>query len=213
MVLRMAGLLSVIVLLTSTQAFSQDVIYTMEGEKQEARVQVVGPETITYQRYQDSTGVKRQIPLSEVYMVRYENGQEEFFTDQTEATDSANAQQGTAPDSSTKESKATTAEGKPLRMLSEEEKCARGRADARQYHKKVVPHLLYGFLLGPLATIGAALSDPTPASGKSTVVQSENQALFDDPVYLSCYQKEARGDNVSATIIGPITVGILLFFN
>lgn len=196
MPLRMAGLLSVIILLTSTQAFSQDVIYTMEGEKQEARVQVVGPETITYQRVADSADVKRKLSLSQVYMIRYENGQEEIIAGD------ANPSTGTKPD--TGSTTATTADGKPLTALSEEKKCALGKSDAKAYHGKKGLHVVYGLLLGPIAPIGAALSSPSPQSGSATVLQSENQALFDDPVYRSCYEKQAKKSNIVATLFGPI---------
>ena len=103
-------------------------------------------------------------------------------------------------------------DGKPITTLSKAEKCARGRRDANRYHGKLGAHLFYGLIGGPIATIGAALSDPTPVDGRSTVTQSDNQALFDDPAYRSCYTKEARGDNVVSTLILPVLGTAVLLF-
>lgn len=192
---------------------AQDVIYTMSGNTIEAEVEVIGTEAVTYQRYQDSTGVKREIALPKVYMIRYEGGKEEILVSERPQPAS------TAQDSGTKTASSDTAadrdpmvDGQPIKTLTEQEKCARGRADANQYHGKLGRHVLYGVLLGPLATIGAALSDPTPVKGKSTVIQSSNKALFDDPAYRSCYMKEARANNVVGTLIIPlVATGIFLF--
>ncbi len=124
--LKLSLLLSFILMVSCGSVFSQDVIYTMEGEKLKTEVQVIGTKKITYKLVSDSADVKRQILLSQVYMIRYENGKEEILTGQIETADSANPKQGTIPDSNNKAIKAKTEEGKPLKMLSPAEKCERG---------------------------------------------------------------------------------------
>jgi hypothetical protein len=202
------------VILSASCSYCQDVIYTMKGEKIKADVEVIGTRQITYQKYQSARGVKRTLPLAKVYMIRYENGEEEIFaSSDKKTTDSSNYQSGSnKPDSGSQSGKSAKADGKPIKTLSSSEKCARGRADAKMFHGKGGAHLLYGFLFGPFATLGAALSSPSPESGSNTITQSENPALFEDPAYLGCYEKEAKGNNVAATLFGwlPLLTVILL---
>ena len=203
-----------ILTLSASYGYCQDVIYTMKGEKIKADVEVIGTKKITYQKYQSNRGVKRTLPLAKVYMIRYENGEEEIFTSpEEETTDSSDYKSvNSTLDSGSESSRVAETDGKPIKTLSAEEKCARGRADAKMFHGKGGAHLLYGFLFGPFATLGAALSSPSPESGSNTITRSENSALFEDPAYLGCYEKEAKGNNVGATLFGwlPLLTVILL---
>ena len=61
---------------------------------------------------------------------------------------------------------------------------------------------MLGGLFGPFAKVGAAIATPRPMNGKGTVGLSENKDLFDDPLYLKCYAKKARGKNVGNTALG-----------
>lgn len=201
-------------ILSASYSYCQDVIYTMKGEKIKADVEVIGTRQITYQKYQSDRGVKRTLPFAKVYMIRYENGEEEIFASPDKKTaDSSNYQSGSnTSDSGSQPGKGAKAEGNPLKTLSSTEKCARGRADAKMFHGKGGAHFLYGLLFGPFATIGAAIASPSPESGSKTITMSENPALFEDPAYLGCYEKEAKGNNVSATLFGwlPLVAVILL---
>ncbi len=87
-------------------------------------------------------------------------------------------------------------------MAGDPDACLKGKQDAENYHGKAGLHMVLGVLFGPFAVIGAAVSNPTPASGKETMFMSKNKDLFGDPEYLSCYQKKARGMNVGNTAIG-----------
>jgi hypothetical protein len=82
------------------------------------------------------------------------------------------------------------------------DKCMKGRMDADNYHGKEGIHVALGILFGPLAIIGAAVSNPTPQKGKDTYAMSQNKDLFQDPVYLNCYTKKARNKNVTNAAIG-----------
>ncbi|HZX74346.1 MAG TPA: hypothetical protein VFE57_08000 [Cyclobacteriaceae bacterium] len=89
-----------------------------------------------------------------------------------------------------------------LQQTTEVGNCLKGAADATMYHGKAAGHVVLGVLFGPFAVIGAALARPTPMRGKSTMAMSENKELFDDPEYLQCYKKKAKGQNVGHAAIG-----------
>jgi hypothetical protein len=59
-----------------------------------------------------------------------------------------------------------------------------------------------GFLFGPFAMLGTALSEPTPEKGQTTVELSEHPELLQDPDYVSCYKKKAKGRLIGAESIG-----------
>lgn len=86
--------------------------------------------------------------------------------------------------------------------LNDPDKCLRGRNDASLYHGKVGGHIALGALFGPFAVIGAAVASPAPVKGKDTYMMSKNREIFDDPAYLSCYKKSAKGKNVGNTALG-----------
>ncbi len=65
-----------LVFLTS---FSQDLIYLKNGEKIEGKIIEITIESIKYKAIDYLEGPIRNIQLYDVYMVKYENGKEEFF--------------------------------------------------------------------------------------------------------------------------------------
>jgi hypothetical protein len=77
-----------------------------------------------------------------------------------------------------------------------------GRLDAAQYHGKKSAHIALGFLFGPFAMLGTAMSKPTPQNGQLTAQRSNHAYLFDDPEYLDCYRKRAKGKLIGAESIG-----------
>lgn len=82
------------------------------------------------------------------------------------------------------------------------EACLSGQMDAENHHGKAGMHVVLGVLFGPFAVLGAAVSKPTPSTGKNTLAMSSNKDLFSDPAYLNCYTKKARGQNVTNALIG-----------
>ena len=81
-------------------------------------------------------------------------------------------------------------------------KCVNGRLDAAQYHGKKSAHIALGFLFGPFAMLGTAMSKPSPHNGQLTAQRSNHAYLFDDPEYLDCYRKRAKGKLIGAESIG-----------
>ncbi len=96
---------------------------------------------------------------------------------------------------------------KPLleMILNPQENCMAGKMDAEMFHKKGAGNFVGGILLGPFWVIGAAIWSPDPGDGKNTYMMSENKDLFTDPYYLKCYEKKARGTNVTAALGGWAT--------
>jgi hypothetical protein len=84
----------------------------------------------------------------------------------------------------------------------DQNKCMAGRLDAEQFHGKKGGHFALGFLFGPFAMIGTALADPTPYKGKTTPMLSQNKEIFNDPEYLSCYKRKAKGQLIGMEGLG-----------
>jgi hypothetical protein len=81
-------------------------------------------------------------------------------------------------------------------------KCLAGSLDAEMYHGKRFGHFMLGFLFGPAAMIGTAMSNPTPERGKETMLMSNNSDSFSDVIYLKCYKKQAKSQLVIAELLG-----------
>ena len=81
------------------------------------------------------------------------------------------------------------------------DKCLIAKDDAKNYHGKGGLHMLMGVLFGPFAVIGAALSKPSPQKDAKALT-SGHKEYFDDPEYLDCYRKKARGQNIASTAAG-----------
>jgi hypothetical protein len=69
--------------------------------------------------------------------------------------------------------------------------CMKGRKDAKMYHNKLSNHFVLGAAF-PYIMIYTAIHQPSPHKGKYTSKLSDNKNLFNDPDYLSCYQKQAK---------------------
>jgi hypothetical protein len=81
-------------------------------------------------------------------------------------------------------------------------KCLKGSKDAALYHGKKVNHFFLGVLFGPFAMIGTAIAKQTPYKGQMTPFKSENSDLFDDPLYLECYKRKAKGQLIGMEAAG-----------
>ena len=112
------------------------------------------------------------IPASEIFSLQFENISDKVYTEY-------------------------------MNMLVEDpNQCFSGRLDAENYHGKKGTHFALGVLFGPFAMIGTALSNPTPERGKDTYAMSKNKDQFNDPMYLSCYKKKAKGQLIGMEGLG-----------
>ena len=71
----MKKLLIVLLFLCSFSAFAQDVIEKKDGSKIECRIRKVKEDKVTYKRWTDLKGMVYSLPLSEISVIYYENGE------------------------------------------------------------------------------------------------------------------------------------------
>jgi len=97
-------------------------------------------------------------------------------------------------------------------LLSNQDNCLNGQTDADLHHGKGGAHFALGFFTGVIGIIGvAAIAKPDPYNGANTLALSKNKDDFNDPTYLSCYKKKAKGKLVGSTAIGLAGwIGLLL---
>ena len=88
--------------------------------------------------------------------------------------------------------------------------CLAGHIDAENFHGKKVAHFTLGFLFGPFAMIGTAMTNPTPMKGRETMLMSSNKHLFNDPQYLLCYKRRAKTMMVGYDLLGWSTWFLVL---
>ena len=96
-------LLYLILLNIPSYCFSQDIIYKTDGNEIKARVIEIAESTIKYKNFDQQEGPIRDIPKSEVFMIKYQDGTTEKFTT------ILNLKAGSANDT-TKEKRKTTSE-------------------------------------------------------------------------------------------------------
>lgn len=82
------------------------------------------------------------------------------------------------------------------------EKCMNARNDAQQLHGKKGGHFVLGVLFGPFAMLGTALANPNPLNGRNTPLLSSHKNQFNDPEYLACYKKKAKGQLIGMEGLG-----------
>lgn len=119
-----------------------------------------------------SNGSKYVIPTSEIFSIQFEKVDNRIYTDYMKLSD------------------------------NDPNKCMSARLDAENYHGKKGAHFALGVLFGPFAMIGTALANPTPEKGRQTFMMSKNKDMFNDPEYLSCYKKKAKGQLIGMEALG-----------
>jgi hypothetical protein len=117
-------------------------------------------------------GARYVIPGADIQSIMFENPQDDVYTEYRE------------------------------KAMADPDACLKGHTDANAFHGKKAGHVILGFLFGPFAMIGTAVSNPSPVRGKETYMLSPNKELFSDPVYLSCYKKKAKGQLIGMEAIG-----------
>lgn len=182
-----------IISISIVAANSQDVIYKTDGTEIQSKIIELTVETIKYKSYDQPNGPIRNILLSEVFMIIYENGNREVFKKDIEVIkEDENIQLGCQNNEYFKKED----------ELSTMDKCAKGQNDADMFHGKKGSHVVLGILFGGFAVLGAAVTNPTPEKGINTQIMSENKELFNDPSYRSCYIRQARKNNTNGALIG-----------
>ncbi|MCC7332985.1 MAG: hypothetical protein IT232_10310 [Flavobacteriales bacterium] len=117
-------------------------------------------------------GCKYTIPTSEIFSIQFKDTHDKVYKEYIETA------------------------------VTDSEKCLKGKFDAEYYHGKEGDHFLMGMLFGPFAVIGTALAEPTPDRGKQTYMLSKNKDQFNNPEYLNCYKKKAKGQLIKMEALG-----------
>ena len=68
-------------------SFAQDVIYKIDGAEIKAKITDITTETIKYKKYEQQDGPIRNILISDVFMVIYEDGTREVFKDESNTSE------------------------------------------------------------------------------------------------------------------------------
>lgn len=58
---------------------TNDLIITKKGDEIEAKVEEITPEMIKYKKASQTDGPLRNIPVSDVFMIKYKDGTKEVF--------------------------------------------------------------------------------------------------------------------------------------
>jgi len=177
--------------------FAQDIITLRNGNEIQAFVQNISEIEVKYKRSDNPNGPNYTLKKSDIFMIRYANGSRDVFTDKisTHAVETTSAPVVVQP--SVQSMTEWVNEGY-------QDACFQGSSDAKEYHGKIGAHIALGFLFGPLAIIGTAVSNPTPEKGKDIYSYAllENDELFSNPTYRKCYRKQAKRQLIGWECLG-----------
>lgn len=68
-------------IMATQTAWAQDIIIKRNADEIEAIVKEIGIHTVTYKRFSNPNGPDYTIPKSDIFMIKYANGEKEVFTD------------------------------------------------------------------------------------------------------------------------------------
>ena len=155
--------------LTGEHLLAQDLIILKTGNEIAAKVFEVNPETIRYKRSDNPEGPDYKIPVQDVLSVKYASGAKEVFVSPPESSNG-------------------------LENLSEAERQAQGREDAKQYYKDwrgASTGTLVTSILSPVyGLIPAIACSVTPPEKRN--LNAPNEGLLQDPFYFKGYRAQAH---------------------
>lgn len=71
---------SLFAVLSSSAACAQDILHRVDGGREEVKVREIGTRTIIYKKWTNRDGPDFVVPKSQVERIKFENGDEEFFS-------------------------------------------------------------------------------------------------------------------------------------
>lgn len=169
------------------------------GVEIECKVQLVAVSHVTYKLKSNPDGPDYEMPKEYILMIRYANGTKDIFTD---------AGKPKATETAKETSESETAYVVDITKLSDSERCQLGTSDADLYHGYSGAAFAAGLGCGGFGVLACVATRPTPERGIRTTTQSENRALFNDPVYRACYAKKARMRMIESAFGG---LGVAVF--
>ena len=77
----MKNIIALFLILTCGQLFAQDIIIKKNGEEIKSKVEEITTDLVKYREFDNLTGPLYNIPLAEVFMIKYQNGTSKFYGD------------------------------------------------------------------------------------------------------------------------------------
>ena len=73
------------IMLIGVRAMAQDVIVLKNGDEIKSLVQEIGTEYVKYKKFDNQTGPVYNVPISKIFMIKYENGTKDVFNEVTQS--------------------------------------------------------------------------------------------------------------------------------
>lgn len=88
--------------------------------------------------------------------------------------------------------------------------CIKAQNDANIYHGHRELDFVFGFFAGPFAVINYLMIDYQIT--EKTIILSENEKYFSDPIYIECYTKRAKRNRLVSILWGWLSSTIVICF-
>ena len=165
---------------------SQDVIYMNDGASIKAKIVELTTESVKYKKSDQLDGPLRNISISDIFMIIYEDGTREVLKKDNQPIDQPQRESDPIP----------THEPERVSVaISSQDLCFQGQQDASRYYTGYreaatwtgAATILGGAIIGIIPAVACSTSDPRSSS--FTVPDAE---LLRNSTYYQCYAQEAR---------------------
>jgi len=188
-----------VLIFSSIFANAQDVIYKNDGTEIKVKIIELTTETVKYKSFEQLQGPIRNLLLSDVFMIIYEDGTKEVI--KKNATTQAQTQTQPQTQSQPQQQQTPTIimpKIEPVMnnsSLNYQDYCFRGQQDASRYYTGYssaatwtgAATILGGAVIGLIPAIACSSSNPE----RSTLTFPDSE-LAQNPSYYSCYMQEAK---------------------
>jgi hypothetical protein len=176
-------LLVFLMIISAQKVFSQDIIVFMNGEEQQVEIEEITPDIIKYKVANTPNSPVYSVLTKSIFMIKFKDGSRQvIYTEPPPVTDTIYLVKGMMP-------------------RREMNACSKGQYDAFQFHKRKAGNFMLGLLFGPLGIYGVAATNAAPPPPEAA-----EKKYMENPIYLDCYNKAARKNNLSHAIGGFITM-------
>lgn len=167
--------------------FSQDIIYLKDGTEIKSKILELTNEFVKYKRFEQLEGPTRNLRISEVFMVIYEDGTREVFKEENLSNNQTQI--------STEPVQKENIPNESYPYNSSQDLCFKGQQDAGRYYTgyreaatwTAATTVLGGVVIGLIPAIACSSSEPQMSN--LTFPDSE---LLRNSSYYQCYTQEAK---------------------
>jgi len=165
---------------------AQDVIYKNDGTEIKAKVIEITTEAVKYKNYDQLEGPLRNISLTDVFMIIYQDGLKEVYRGKIDKNKELQISNKVMP---------KIEKTQYIIPSNDQDYCFKGRQDAERYYTgytgagsgTAVTTVLFGPIIGLIPAI--ACSSTSPKRSNLTFPDSK---LMKNSGYYSCYTQEAK---------------------